>query len=69
MSRAKKRAPHAREHSGLTLTLTTMNLVFSTIDVSRQVFHRTALTFAIVNLKPLVPGRASPSTFNARSKG
>ncbi|KAI0315659.1 diadenosine hydrolase [Amylostereum chailletii] len=31
-------------------------LLFSTIDVTRQVFHRTALSFAVVNLKPLVPG-------------
>ncbi|KAK7695335.1 hypothetical protein QCA50_002526 [Cerrena zonata] len=30
--------------------------LFSTIDVSRQVFYRTPLTFAIVNLKPIVPG-------------
>ncbi|KAI0053410.1 HIT-like protein [Auriscalpium vulgare] len=31
-------------------------LLFSTIEVTRQAFHRTALSFAIVNLKPLVPG-------------
>ena len=29
---------------------------FSTFPVTRQVFHRTALSFAIVNLKPLLPG-------------
>lgn len=34
-------------------------LLFSSIDVSRQVFYRTPLAFAIVNLKPLVPGRES----------
>ncbi|KAH8103547.1 HIT-like protein [Cristinia sonorae] len=30
--------------------------LFSTIDVSRQVFYHTAQTFAIVNLKPILPG-------------
>ncbi|KAI0032158.1 diadenosine tetraphosphate asymmetrical hydrolase [Vararia minispora EC-137] len=33
-----------------------MSVLFSAIEVSRQVFHRTTLTFAIVNLKPIVPG-------------
>ena len=65
MSRAKKRATRVQ----MFRTLTTMNLVFSTIDVSRQVFHRTALTFAVVNLKPLVPGLASRSRLNARCEG
>ncbi|KAH9950973.1 diadenosine 5',5'''-P1,P4-tetraphosphate asymmetrical hydrolase [Amylocystis lapponica] len=32
------------------------SLFFSTIEVTRQAFYRTALTCAIVNLKPLVPG-------------
>jgi bis(5'-adenosyl)-triphosphatase len=31
-------------------------LLFSTIDVTRQVFYRSSLSFAIVNLKPIVPG-------------
>ncbi|GJJ13240.1 hypothetical protein Clacol_007491 [Clathrus columnatus] len=31
-------------------------LFFSTIDVTRQAFLRTALSYAIVNLKPIVPG-------------
>ncbi|PVG00899.1 diadenosine tetraphosphate asymmetrical hydrolase [Serendipita vermifera] len=31
-------------------------LLFSTFEVSRQAFFRTATTAAIVNLKPLVPG-------------
>jgi len=31
-------------------------LFFSTIEVSRQAFYRTKLTYAIVNLKPIVPG-------------
>ncbi|KZS93188.1 HIT-like protein [Sistotremastrum niveocremeum HHB9708] len=31
-------------------------LLFSTIDVSRQIFFRSGLSFAIVNLKPIVPG-------------
>lgn len=36
-------------------------LLFSTIEVTRQAFYRTALSYAIVNLKPLVPGRKSSS--------
>lgn len=34
-------------------------LLFSTIEVTKQAFYRssTALSFAIVNLKPIVPGR------------
>jgi len=35
-------------------------LLFSTIEVSRQAFYRTALSYAIVNIKPIVPGRKSP---------
>ncbi|CCA68930.1 hypothetical protein PIIN_02790 [Serendipita indica DSM 11827] len=35
------------------------SLLFSTFEVSKQVFFRTATTAAIVNLKPLVPGRSS----------
>jgi len=31
-------------------------LLFSTFEVTRQAFHRTALSYAIVNLKPIVPG-------------
>jgi len=31
-------------------------LLFSTFEVTRQAFHRTALAYAIVNLKPIVPG-------------
>ncbi|KAL5519572.1 HNT2 [Sanghuangporus vaninii] len=31
-------------------------LLFSTIDVTRQAFYRTTHAFAIVNLKPIVPG-------------
>ncbi|KAF8846166.1 HIT-like protein [Paxillus ammoniavirescens] len=34
----------------------TAPLLFSTIEVTRQVFYRTALSYAIVNLKPIVPG-------------
>jgi bis(5'-adenosyl)-triphosphatase len=37
----------------------TTPLFFSTFEVTRQVFHRTALAYAIVNLKPIVPGRTS----------
>ena len=36
-------------------------LLFSTFDVSRQAFYRARLAAAIVNLKPIVPGRASPA--------
>ncbi|THH20484.1 hypothetical protein EW146_g860 [Bondarzewia mesenterica] len=32
-------------------------LLFSTIEVTRQVFYHTSLSYAIVNLKPIVPGR------------
>jgi bis(5'-adenosyl)-triphosphatase len=31
--------------------------LFSTIEVTRQVFYRTSLTYAMVNIKPIVPGR------------
>lgn len=37
-------------------------LLFSTFEVTSQAFYRTALSYAIVNLKPIVPGReSSPS--------
>lgn len=36
-------------------------LLFSTFEVTRQAFYRTALSYAIVNLKPIVPGRESHS--------
>jgi hypothetical protein len=39
----------------------TTPLFFTTFEVTRQVFHRTALAYAIVNLKPIVPGRTSRS--------
>lgn len=35
----------------------TSALLFSTIEVTRQAFYRTSLAYAIVNLKPIVPGR------------
>lgn len=38
-------------------------LLFSTFEVTRQAFYRTPLSFAIVNLKPIVPGRASATVF------
>ncbi|KAG7452204.1 HIT-like protein [Guyanagaster necrorhizus] len=31
-------------------------LLFSTVEVTRQAFYRSSLSFAIVNLKPVVPG-------------
>jgi len=34
----------------------TTPLFFSTFEVTRQAFYRTALAYAIVNLKPIVPG-------------
>jgi hypothetical protein len=38
-------------------TTMTTPLFFTAFEVTRQVFHRTALAYAIVNLKPIVPGR------------
>lgn len=35
-------------------------LRFATFRVPNQVFYQSALSAGIVNLKPLVPGRASP---------
>ncbi|OSX66909.1 hypothetical protein POSPLADRAFT_1175614 [Postia placenta MAD-698-R-SB12] len=32
------------------------NLFFSTFEVTRQAFFRTSLSYAVVNLKPIVPG-------------
>ncbi|KAK0446386.1 uncharacterized protein EV420DRAFT_1570390 [Desarmillaria tabescens] len=32
------------------------SLLFSTIEVTRQAFYGSSLSFAIVNLKPIVPG-------------
>ena len=32
-------------------------LLFSTFEVTTQTFYRASLSFAIVNLKPIVPGR------------
>jgi len=32
-------------------------LLFSTIEVTGQAFYRSSLSYAIVNLKPIVPGR------------
>lgn len=34
----------------------TSRLLFSTIEVTRQAFYRSTLSYAIVNLKPIVPG-------------
>lgn len=40
------------------ITMTsTLPLLFSTIEVTAQAFYRTSVTYAIVNLKPIVPGR------------
>jgi len=33
-----------------------MSLLFSTIDVTRQCFFRSPMSFGIVNLKPIIPG-------------
>lgn len=35
----------------------TQPLLFSTFDVTRQVFFRSRLSFGLVNLKPILPGR------------
>lgn len=45
----------------------TSALLFSTIEVTRQAFFRTSLSYAIVNLKPLVPGREEDSSWMSRS--
>ncbi|CAG8725551.1 6563_t:CDS:2 [Acaulospora colombiana] len=42
--------------SGVVFESMASTLLFSTFEVSRQAFFRTATTAAIVNLKPLVPG-------------
>ena len=47
-------ARQAQKHS---TTEMATPLFFSTFEVTRQAFHRTALAYAIVNLKPIVPGR------------
>ena len=39
-------------------------LFFSTFEVTRQAFHRTTLAHAIVNLKPIVPGRTSEYVYH-----
>jgi len=46
-------------HDSTPFDATTMatSLIFSTFEVTRQAFHRTALAYAIVNLKPIVSGR------------
>ena len=33
-----------------------MSVLFASIDVTRQVFFRSAMSYGIVNLKPIVPG-------------
>ncbi|KAF9469669.1 HIT-like protein [Collybia nuda] len=39
-----------------------MSLLFSTIEVTRQAFYRSSLSYAIVNLKPIVPGHLELSS-------
>ncbi|CDK29354.1 unnamed protein product [Kuraishia capsulata CBS 1993] len=34
-------------------------ILFSTFSVTSQVFYRTKFTYAVVNLKPIVPGHVS----------
>lgn len=46
-----------RLYGYMTSKLVMNRFLFSTIDVSRQVFFHTTQSFAIVNLKPIVPGR------------
>ena len=43
-------------------------LLFSSFDVSRQAFYRSGLAAAIVNLKPIVPGRTFISFSSRDSK-
>jgi hypothetical protein len=35
-------------------------LKFGTFEVTRQIFFRSKLSYALVNLKPIVPGRLYP---------
>lgn len=44
-------------------------LLFSTIEVTRQAFYRTALSYAIVNLKPIVPGREPSPSYHISISG
>jgi hypothetical protein len=46
-------------HSRLGVHTVMASVLFSTIEVTTQVFYRTSFAAALVNLKPLVPGRAS----------
>lgn len=43
------------------MSLSPLSLFFSTFEVSRQAFYRNSFSYAIVNLKPIVPGRMSMS--------
>ena len=46
-----------RDDSTKSKHFTMTPLLFSTFEVTAQAFYRASLSFAIVNLKPIVPGR------------
>ena len=43
-------------------TIIMSRFFFSSIEVTRQVFYKSAQSFALVNLKPIVPGRTWSTT-------
>ncbi|KAL1747479.1 HIT-like domain-containing protein, partial [Schizophyllum fasciatum] len=43
-------------------TIIMSRLFFSSIEVTRQVFYKSAQSFALVNLKPIVPGHSELSS-------
>lgn len=45
----------------ITMIMSATKLLFSSIEVTRQTFYRSSLSYAIVNIKPIVPGRKSHS--------
>jgi hypothetical protein len=42
-------------------------LFFSTFEVTTQAFYRASLSYAIVNLKPIVPGRKRLNIIDSRT--
>jgi len=61
-SHRPKRDHHIYQDRFLSFFLSmSSNLFFSTFEVSRQAFYRSSFSYAIVNLKPIVPGRMSRS--------
>ena len=44
------------------------SILSSTVEVTRQVFYKTSLSYAVVNLKPIVPGRELFDTESERKQ-